>query len=75
MWFGVLRAHDRCMFLTPDTTAILVADRRRAFESAAQRRRNLLSNLRRTITTRPPAPARLPAGTVRTTVTGTPKAA
>lgn len=74
MWFGVLRAHDRCMFLTPDTTALLVADRRRAFESLARRRRRTQVPTPTTVATAT-TPARLPAATDRTTVAPTPKAA
>lgn len=73
MWFGPPEAHNRCMFLTPDTTAQLVADRRRAFESFALRRRH--RSTRSTAGTSTPAPVRLPSVTDRTPVADAPKAA
>ncbi len=54
------------MYLNPDTTAILVADRRSAREAAATRRRSIVAALRRCFGS--PAPTRLPASTVRTAV-------
>lgn len=57
------------MFLSPDSTAILVSDRRHAREAAAtaRRRRSLLTTIRHA---RPGTskPARMPASTGRTPV-------
>jgi hypothetical protein len=54
------------MYLNPETTAILVADRRSARETNARRRRTLVEALRACF--RAPAATRLPVTTVRTTV-------
>jgi hypothetical protein len=54
------------MYLSPDTTAILVADRRNAREHDATRRRSLLATFRRTVATAAPVPAQLPAPAGRT---------
>ena len=54
------------MYLSPDTTAILVADRRATLELAATRRRSVLATLRRAVATAAPAPAQLPAPAGRT---------
>jgi hypothetical protein len=56
------------MYLNPDTTAILVADRRSARELAASRRRSLATVLRRAATTRTPAAALFAAPIGRTPV-------
>ena len=56
------------MYLNPDTTAILVADRRAARELTASRRRSLATALRRVVKTPAPAPAPLAAPTGRTPV-------
>lgn len=45
------------MYLSPDTTAILVADRRQARESAARRRRSLVATFRQAMPRRMPAAA------------------
>jgi hypothetical protein len=89
MWFATSEAHaayiptttkEAGMYLRPDTTAILVADRRSALAAAAQRRhdatasrrRSLLEplahRLRRTTPTAAPDAAQLPASTGRTPV-------
>ena len=57
MCFATPRAHAAGMFLTADTTAILVADRRAARELAAARRRSLRVERRAA----PALPARMPA--------------
>jgi hypothetical protein len=57
MCFGTSKAHAARMFLTADTTAILVADRRAARELAAARRRSL--RVERRAVAAPPA--RIPA--------------
>lgn len=49
------------MHLFPNATAILVADRRRALEGAATRRRWLAALRRRVTPTAPPAATPLPA--------------
>jgi hypothetical protein len=54
------------MHLTPDTTAILVADRRSARETAARRRRTLVTAIRQAMAACRPAPARLRATDGRT---------
>lgn len=54
------------MYLFPDTTAILVADRRSTRELAASRRRSLRTTLRRAVADAAPVPARLPAPAGRT---------
>ena len=54
------------MYLFPDTTAILVADRRSARELAATRHRSLVATFRRAGATAAPGPAQLPAPVGRT---------
>ena len=56
------------MYLNPDTTAILVADRRAARELTASRRRSLATALRRVAPTPAPAPAPVAVPTGRTPV-------
>ena len=56
------------MYLTPDTTAILVADRRAARELTASRRRSLATALRRATPAAPVARVPLAASTGRTPV-------
>lgn len=56
------------MYLTLDTTAILVADRRSARELAASRRRSFATRFRRASGLAPQVPATLPTSTGRTPV-------
>ena len=56
------------MYLNPDTTAILVADRRAARELTARRRRSLATAVRRAAPAPAVAPVPLAASTGRTPV-------
>jgi hypothetical protein len=56
------------MYLTLDTTALLVADRRSARELAASRRRSAFTTLRTAVTRTSSAVAPLPAPIGRTPV-------
>ena len=69
--------HDKeaGMYLTLDTTAILVADRRSARELAASQRRSLAQAIRSATKVAAPAPALRPTTTGRTPVDAVRRAA